>query len=126
MRLTLIILLTIFRTWITFGQAPKAIKGIVVDKSNSPIPYCTVFVKGTKLSATTDKCGEFELPTVQPEFTIVFNCMSTHDFESFERMIDVKEIPEGETVLFVLRNHGKYKNKECKMKVDKRLKKLKV
>ena len=118
--------MTIFSTSIAYGQGSKTIKGIAVDKSNSPIPYCTVSVKGTKLSATTDKCGEFELPTVQPEFTIVFNCMSTHDFITFERRVDVKEISDGETVLFVLRNHGRYKNKECKMKVDKRLAKLKV
>jgi hypothetical protein len=126
MRPILIILLTIFSTCITYGQALKTIKGIAVDKSNSPIPNCTVFVKGTKLSATTDKCGVFELPTAQPEFTIVFNCMSTHDFITFERRVDVKEIPDGETVLFVLRKHGRYKNTECKMKLDKRLKKLKV
>jgi hypothetical protein len=126
MRLVLIILSTIFSTCITYGQDPKAIKGIAVDKSNSPIPYCTVSVKGTKVSATTDKCGKFELPIVQPEFTIVFNCMATHDFITFERRVDVKEIPDGETILFVLRNHGRYKNKECKMKVDRRFKKLKV
>lgn len=125
MRHTLLIFLTIFSACIACGQEPKVIKGIAVDKSNSPIPYCTVSVKGTKASATTNKCGEFELPTNQPEFTIVFNCMSTHDFETFERRINMKEISDGETVLFVLRNHGKYKNKECK-KVDKRLKKLNV
>jgi hypothetical protein len=118
--------LTIFSTCLTYGQGTKAIKGIAVDKSNSPIPYCTVSVKGTKVSATTDKCGEFELPTVQPQFTIVFNCVYTHDFVTFERRVDAKEIPDGETVLFVLQNHGRYKNKECKMKVDKRLRKLKV
>ena len=125
MRHTLLIYLTIFSVCIANGQGPKAIKGIAVDKSNSPIPYCTVSVKGTKVSATTNKCGEFELPTVQPEFTIVFNCISTHDFITFERRVDMKEISDDETILFVLRNHGKYKNNECK-KVDKRLKKLKV
>jgi hypothetical protein len=126
MRHTLLIFLTILSAFIAHGQVTKAVKGIVVDKSNSPIPYCTVSVKGTKVSATTNKCGEFELPTEQPEFTIVFNCMSTHDFITFERRVGVKEIPDGETVLFVLRNHGRYKNKECNMKMDKKLKKLKV
>ena len=126
MRLPIIILSTIFNACITYGQDHKAIKGIAVDKSNSPIPYCTISVKGTKMSATTDKCGEFELPIIQPEFTIVFNCMATHDFITFERRVDEKEIPDGETVLFVLRNHGRYKNKECKKKVDKGLRKLKV
>jgi hypothetical protein len=126
MRFPVTILLAVFSTCIAYGQSPKAIRGIAVDKSNSPIPYCTVSVKGTKVSTTADKCGIFELPTVQPEFTIVFNCMATHDFISFERRVDSKEIPEGETVLFVLLNHGRYKNKECKTKVDKRLKKLRV
>jgi hypothetical protein len=126
MRLALIIISTIFSTCITYGQDHKAIKGIAVDKSNSPIPYCTVSVKGTNVSATTGKCGEFELPTVPQGFTIVFNCMSTHDFVTFERRVDLKEITGSETILFVLRNHSKYKNKECKTKVDSRLKKLKM
>jgi hypothetical protein len=126
MRFYLTILLSIFSALIAYGQSPKAIKGIVVDKANSLIPYCTVSVKGTKVSTTTNGCGEFELSTEQQEFTIVFSCMSTHDFVTFERRVDVKEISGGGTILFVLGNHGKIKNRECKIKVKKGLKKLLV
>jgi len=52
--------------------------------------------------------------------------MSTHDFITFERRVETKDIVEGETILFVLQYHSREKNKECKTKVDKRLKKLKV
>jgi hypothetical protein len=52
--------------------------------------------------------------------------MSTHDLVTFERRVDVNEIPNNESIVFVLRNHGKIKNSKCKNKVSKRLKKLKV
>jgi len=113
-------------TFAVYGQESKTIKGIAVEKTGTPIPNCTVSIKGTKIAATTDNCGEFELATGQEEFTIVFSCMSTHDFITFERRISLQEIHNDETVVFQLKRHGKFQNKECNKEFDKRLRKIKV
>jgi hypothetical protein len=126
MRLIKFIIVTIFWAFSTHGQEPKKIKGIAVEKTGTPVPYCSVSVKGTKIGATTNNCGEFQLTTGQEEFTIVFSCMSTHDFITFERRINPKEINNDETVVFQLKKHGKIINKECKKTIDKKLKKLPI
>jgi hypothetical protein len=125
MRPIALIIVTILLAFATYGQDSKTIKGIVVDKSGFPIPYCTVSEKGTKNAALTNNCGEFELATAEQEFTIVFNC-PTHDFVAFERRVNPQELRSNETIVFRLKGHGKTVNKECKKKVDKRLKKLTV
>lgn len=110
----------------TYGQDSERIKGIVVDKFGTPIPYCNVSLKGTKIAAQTNQCGEFELAAGKEGFTIVFNCMSTQDFITFESRINPQDARYDETVVFQLEKHGKTVNKECNKKVDKRLRKLTV
>ena len=107
----------------SYGQNSRVVKGIATDKAGTPLPFCNVSIKGTKIAAATNSCGEFELAIVQGDFTIVFNCMSTHDFISFERRVKQEEIHEGDTVVFQLNKHGKILNKKCN-KVNKKLRKL--
>jgi hypothetical protein len=126
MRVILFMVMAIFTTCSTYGQGTLSINGIVIDKGGSPIPYCNVSVKGTTIASTTNQCGEFELTTHQQQFTIVFNCVYTQDFVTFEKRISAQEIHSKGTILFKLKNHGKIKNKECKKKIDKRLKKITV
>lgn len=117
-----IILFSAFLALSAFGQSSNSVKGIVTDKFGYPIPFCNVSVKGTKTAATTDSCGKFELTTGQADFTIVFNCMFTNDFMTFERRLNQVEIQTGNTIVFQLNKHRKTTNKQCK-KADKRLKK---
>ena len=126
MRPATFITIIIILTYTAYGQESKTIKGITVEKTGTPIPNCSVSIKGTKIAATTNNCGEFEFVTVEKEFTIVFNCISTHDFTTFEKRINLQEINNGETVVFQLKRHGKFQNKECIKGFDKRLRKIKV
>jgi hypothetical protein len=126
MRYIIFILGTIFCSCTTYCQTPIVIKGIVIDRSGAPIPYCSVSVKGSRVSATTNECGEFELLAKQQEFTIVFNCMSTYDFVPFEKRFKEKNISKDEIILFQLKGRGKTNNKECQKRINKKLKKFRV
>jgi len=124
MRQTTFIIVTFLTSLLTYGQETNPVKGIATDKAGTPIPFCNVSVKGTKIAATTNTCGEFELVTAQNDFTIVFSCMSTHDFITFERRVKGQEINGNDTIVFQLRQHGKTLNKECQKQIDKKLRKL--
>lgn len=114
--LVCIILLTVP----AYEQEITVIKGIAVERTGTPIPYCSVSVKGTKIAATTNNCGEFELAAGKEEFTIVFSCLHTHDFITIEKRVNPQEVPHGNTIVFRLEKHGKILNKECKKELDKR------
>lgn len=109
-----------FLTLVLHGQTGKVIKGIVTDKWHTPISFCSVSIKGTQISTTTNTCGEFELFVRQEDFTIVFNV----GFVPFERRIRHKEIQNKETVIFLIRAHGRITNRECKKKVGKKIQTL--
>ncbi len=108
----------------TFGQT-RTIKGITLDKGGDPILGCNVMIKGTTNGTVTDKCGEFELTTDQKEVTVVFSCL-TSDLRAFETIVNTSDFNDGDKVVFLLRGHWRMKNKDCKMTVDKRLKKYKI
>lgn len=88
------------------------------------MPYCTISIKGTKVQVASNKCGEFTLETDKLEFTILFNCFSTHDFRTFEKQINSADFHKGAEVLFKLKNHRRLINKECNSKISKRLRKI--
>ncbi len=102
------------------------IKGIVITRDGTTIPYCDVSIKGTTFSVITNQCGEFELSTDKNEFTIVFNCSSTHDFITFEKILRREEMYNGQLFLFELKKHTKLKNKVCKKAINKGAKKIVV
>jgi hypothetical protein len=108
----------------TYGQGNKIFNGIAVEKSGTPIPFCTVSVKGTKIADVTNACGQFQLETDQKEVTVSFSCMSTHDFITFERRINLQHLDSGDTIVFRLKQHGRIVNKECKKRRYKSLQKL--
>jgi hypothetical protein len=125
MKLLLLTFTVIFWASQSEAQDSKIIKGIATNRTGTPIPYCTVSIKGTKKATTTNNCGEFELSTNQSRCTIVFSCMSTHDFVTFERALKPQEFYD-EVVIFQINNHGKFNNKDCETKVYKKKRKLVV
>jgi hypothetical protein len=108
----------------SYGQT-RTIKGITLDKGSDPILGCNVMLKGTTNGTVTDKCGEFQLTTDQKQVTVVFSCL-TSDLRTFETIVSTSDFNEGDKVVFHLRGHWKMKNKDCKMAVDKRLKKYTI
>ncbi|MEL1245610.1 carboxypeptidase-like regulatory domain-containing protein [Flavobacterium sp. DGU11] len=71
-------------TLLTFfaGLAQNAtIKGTVTDKdmNNETLPFATVFVKGTNISATTDESGNYSLSVPAGTHTIVFGFLGYQD-----------------------------------------------
>jgi len=108
----------------TYGQT-RTIKGITLDKGSDPILGCNVMLKGTTNGTVTDACGEFQLITDQKEVTIVFSCL-TSDLRAFETNVNTTDFIEGDKLVFHLVGHWKMKNKDCKMTVDKRLKKYRI
>jgi hypothetical protein len=107
-----------------YGQT-RTIKGVTLDKGGDPIIGCNVMLKGTTNGTVTDKCGEFQLTTDQKEVTVVFSCL-TSDLRAFETIVNTSDFTEGDKVVFHLIGHWKMKNKDCKMTVDKRLKKYRI
>lgn len=65
------------------------------------------------------------MTTDQKDVTIVFSCM-TSDLRAFETIVKTSDFNDGDKVVFHLRGHWKMKNKDCKVPVDKRLKKYKI
>jgi hypothetical protein len=108
----------------TYGQT-RTIKGITLDKGSDPILGCNVMLKGTTNGTVTDACGEFQLITDQKEVAIVFSCL-TSDLRAFETNVNTTDFIEGDKLVFHLVGHWKMKNKDCKMTVDKRLKKYRI
>ncbi|MFN8844954.1 MAG: carboxypeptidase-like regulatory domain-containing protein [Chryseotalea sp.] len=119
-----IILLIIFLSSISFsifGQT-RTIKGIAIDKGGNPILGCNVFIKGTTTGTITDPCGEFELRTNENTFTVMFSCL-TSDLRTFESVIKTDDFNEGDKVIFHLRGHWSMKNRDCKRRISKKLRK---
>ena len=119
-KIVLLTLLT-FGVILTHGQT-MTIKGILLDKGGQPIIGCNPIIKGTANGTRTDACGEFQLTTNEKEVTIVFSCM-TSDLRGFETVVKSTDFNEGDKVIFHLRGHWKMKNKDCKKKIEKGLKK---
>ena len=54
-------------------QQAVPLTGKVTDDTGSPLPGVTVIIKGTRTGTMTDEKGEFKLPDVKDEATIVFS-----------------------------------------------------
>ena len=61
-RTTLMLLMLLFETATATAQPQSIVKGIVVDKENSPVIGASVIQKGTVNGAITDLNGNFALP----------------------------------------------------------------
>lgn len=57
----------------TLGQQQKTITGNVTDSSGAPLPGVTVVVKGTTQGTVTDEAGNYSLPAVPGDETLVFS-----------------------------------------------------
>ena len=126
MRYIIFIVLTMQMSLPVLGQDSFLLKGIAIDKSGTPVSFCKVSIKGKNISAVTNECGEFSIHPNQSEFTLVFNCSSTHDFVTFERIISNKDILGKDTILFQLKEHSGIENNNCNKTINKGFKKIKL
>ena len=73
MKLRLFIL-TLFITTISFAQSKGTISGVITDKdaNNETLPFANVFVKDTKISATTDIDGKYTISLAPGNYVIQY------------------------------------------------------
>ncbi len=55
------------------AQQAVPLTGKVTDDAGAPLPGVTVLIKGTQTATMTDEKGEFKLPDVKDDATIVFS-----------------------------------------------------
>ncbi|KOH43641.1 TonB-dependent receptor [Sunxiuqinia dokdonensis] len=56
-----------------FTQQQRTITGKVTDSSGTPLPGVTIYVKGTTMGTITDGDGNYSLPIVSGDATLVFS-----------------------------------------------------
>ncbi|OYX83002.1 MAG: hypothetical protein B7Y83_12955 [Flavobacteriales bacterium 32-34-25] len=73
MKLRLFIL-TLFITTLSFAQSKGTISGVITDKdsNNETLPFANVFVKGTKINATTDIDGKYSINIAPGSYVIQY------------------------------------------------------
>jgi hypothetical protein len=71
-----------------FSQS-GAVKGFVYDKANGePIPFCSIYFKGTQIGASADINGFFSITRVPPgDYTILVTSL---DFDTISEKITIK------------------------------------
>ena len=70
-----ILLLAVLCCIVQIGFAQKVAKGIVMDKNQNPLAGVTVVIKGTQQGTVTDAKGNFYLPKVSLQSTLVFSSL---------------------------------------------------
>ena len=75
MNKTIIVILLLLITTLTFGQSKGTITGIVYDKeaNNAPLPFANVFIKGTTTGSTTEFEGNYTIQADPGTYTLVFS-----------------------------------------------------
>lgn len=73
MKLRLFIV-TLFITTLSFAQSKGTISGVITDKdsNNETLPFANVFVKGTKIYATTDIDGKYSISVAPGSYVIQY------------------------------------------------------
>ncbi|MBL7700462.1 MAG: hypothetical protein JNK79_20010 [Chitinophagaceae bacterium] len=99
MKLFTLLIFAISSTCIAQPQTTYTLKGVVVDRYNTPISNCSVYEKATENASTTNNCGEFKYTTYENQITLGFNSTL---FKPFEKKIDLKSLPLTEWVVFKL------------------------
>jgi TonB-linked SusC/RagA family outer membrane protein len=61
--------------------AQKTVKGTVTDQKGIPIPSVNVIIKNAKKGTLTDFFGNFTLPNIKPENTLVFSYLGYKNVE---------------------------------------------
>lgn len=65
-------------------QAQYTVQGIVLDSlTNEPIPYVSVYLKGTSEGSTTNNNGRFQFKTSRPEATLVISAVGFKEWTRF-------------------------------------------
>ncbi|NLP57263.1 TonB-dependent receptor [Lutibacter sp. B1] len=75
MNKTIIVILLLLITTLTFGQSKGTISGTVYDKeaANAPLPFANVFIKGTSIGTTTEFEGTYSFQVDPGTYTLVFS-----------------------------------------------------
>ncbi len=77
---------------VTIQQQGKTITGTVVDEEGEPIPGASIVVKGTLMGTVTQMDGNFTLPNVPEDATLVFSFVGMKSREVSVAGRDVLEI----------------------------------
>ena len=74
MKLKLFIV-ALFISTLSFAQSKGTISGVITDKdaNNETLPFANVFVKGTKISATTDIDGKFSINITPGSYVVQYS-----------------------------------------------------
>lgn len=79
-------------------KTQTTISGVVVDESGSPVPYASIFIKGTTTGTAAKENGEFMLTVLGPGKTVTL-IISSVGFEVLEREFKTAEILKIQPVL---------------------------
>lgn len=93
MRLFIFILLTL-AAFITTAQTKGTIQGVVLDKEadNQPLPFASVFVKGSQTGTTSDIDGVFIFQADPGIYTLVFSFVGYQKIEITNIVVKAGEI----------------------------------
>lgn len=81
--------LTLFFLSISFfSNAQSVLKGLITDEQNQPIPFVTVFVKGTSNGTSANANGEFTLKLNEGNYAIVFSAVG---YKQLIKTVDLKQ-----------------------------------
>ncbi|KIA92391.1 membrane protein [Pedobacter kyungheensis] len=111
--------------WLATGLSAFAqktvVSGTVRDAvSKEPLPYVSVFFKGTTIGTQTDLNGNYALSSVSPQEGLSFNyvgyiTLSKHINPGFEQKLDVALVPDAKAlgeVTVVGGKKARYRNKD--------------
>jgi hypothetical protein len=91
------ILFTLLALYITTAAAAQKINGTVKDENGQPLPFASVFIKGTTIGTTANETGRYSLPVSNGTYTLLCQYIS---FSRQEKTVTVNS--EAVTVNFVL------------------------
>ena len=83
MRFTFLrILLFISLCWMSFPlQAQYVVQGVVTDSlTREPLPYTSVYLKGTTEGGMTDDKGQFSFKTYRPQAVLVISAIGYNEY----------------------------------------------
>ena len=71
---TSFLMLCFFLITVSFGAyAQKTVSGVVKDDGGAPLPGVSVIIKGTSTGTATGIDGDFSIPNVPDDATLVFS-----------------------------------------------------
>ncbi len=101
LRKKLVLLITLTACIGAMAQQKVALKGSVLDgeMNNEPLPFATIFIKGTAVGATTDFDGNYSLLAEKGAHTLVFSFIGYESIELQNIILDVETVNVKDVIL---------------------------